>query len=205
VADVLLDAEQMRLLHGCWLDVTSWDSQCPRRWTTVLEQPQPYSYGGAGLDDADDLFSGAAYAASPALACSLSGLLNTTRNPQSPSNMTKLMAFVNAYYRADFNVILVTHHIDPWDDYRLPHLDDTDYLDPIAGKVTISYGGPRTMFFIAKNTGKKVSWPLLSSHMISMRGAYHANFEHGTATQKTHMLNRVSFTFEKHLPSYLGG
>lgn len=112
-------------------------------------------------------------------------------------NMRPLLDYVNEFYGATFNGILVNHYANGHD-YISDHADDEDDLDDEAGVVTISYGATRHMTFRQLETAHKLKLPLQEQWMISMRGQTQSKFTHGIPKELPITGARMSFTFRKH-------
>jgi alkylated DNA repair dioxygenase AlkB len=111
-------------------------------------------------------------------------------------SMYPMLAYVNDYYGANFNGILVNYYANGTD-YISAHADDEEALDANAGVVTISHGAIRNMTFRQINTGKTRKYNLQPAQMMCMRGRTQAEFTHGIPKQMKVKDVRMSFTFRE--------
>ncbi len=117
--------------------------------------------------------------------------------PLTPT-LEKLLDVVNAFYKTEFNGILVNEY-ENGNDYIGPHSDEERCLDKI-GVVAVSYGATRT-FRIRDKSTKKIVLDLNteSGQFIHMGGKFQREFTHEIPIQKKIKDTRFSFTFRKHL------
>jgi alkylated DNA repair dioxygenase AlkB len=114
-------------------------------------------------------------------------------------NLSQLMGFVNEFFNADFNGILINKY-EGGDDYISAHSDDEHGLSSNAGVIALSVGAVRTFRIRDKKTGAiMVDVPTNPDMMIQMCGNFQKEFTHEIPKQKRVHGVRYSLTFRRHL------
>jgi alkylated DNA repair dioxygenase AlkB len=114
-----------------------------------------------------------------------------------PSEMNKLMAFVNERFGAQFNAVLVNSYADGTETIGR-HRDDEKAISK-AGVVAISFGAERCMTFRDSSGRVVADVPLLSGMLLQMAGAdFQTLLTHEINKDLTVTVPRVSLTFREH-------
>jgi alkylated DNA repair dioxygenase AlkB len=114
-----------------------------------------------------------------------------------PSEMKKLMAFVNEQFSAQFNAVLVNRYADGKETIGR-HRDDEKAISK-AGVVAISVGAERCMTFRDLNGQVVADVPLVSGTMLQMAGdEFQTLLTHEINKEPKITAPRISFTFREH-------
>jgi alkylated DNA repair dioxygenase AlkB len=113
------------------------------------------------------------------------------------TSLSELMQFVNNYFGANFNCILVNKYGDG-NDYICAHSDDEAALDHAVGVVCLNVGAARKFRIRDKATRKIVSHVYTEAdQMMQMWGDFQSEFLHEIVKEPAIKETRVSFTFRR--------
>ena len=112
--------------------------------------------------------------------------------------LAALLAEMNQLFGTSFNGILVNRYNDGHD-YIGAHSDD-EFIDPVAGVVSLSFGAERIFRIRDKKTKAILRDTWLSSGLVFQMGGPHfqTNFTHEIPKQTKLSGVRYSFTFRTH-------
>lgn len=118
----------------------------------------------------------------------------TASKPMTES-LIELLSFVNQFFGASFNSILVNKY-ESGEEYISAHADDESALDHAVGVVCLSVGASRK-FRIRNKLTKAIVGDVRTSvdEMMQMWGSFQSEFTHEIPKETTIKEKRVSFTF----------
>lgn len=120
----------------------------------------------------------------------------TASKPMTAS-LCELLSFINTYFGAEFNSILVNKY-ESGEEYISAHADDEAGLDQSVGVVCLSVGATRNLRIRDKATKKIVAnVPTKGDEMLQMWGDFQSKYTHEVTKEASVRGSRISFTFRK--------